>query len=323
MMRKMWSLFVPVVLFGICCNCTNAEEKKIPVKVFEDSLMQVNFAPQIPDSFAIFGEKVDLTNYYMRERFDRELTSFSYWHSQIFLIIKRANKFFPIIEPILKREGVPDDFKYLALIESNLDQRALSPAKAAGLWQILATTGQESGLIVNDDVDERYNIEKATVVACQYLKRTYELTQSWTLAAASYNSGRARVLKQMEVQQTNNYFDMLFGEETNRYVFRIMMAKYVMENPQQFGFMLKKEDLYYMVDADVVRVDTTIDNLTDFAKNYGISYQLLKDANPWLRTNKITNKNQTEFFIRIPKTDDLHFSKDKIKVHNNNWIVNP
>lgn len=322
-MKNKMILFISAAAVCLFLNCTNAEENKYPVKVFEDSLMHYNFAPQIPDSFTIFGETVDLTNYYMRERFDRELTSFSYWHSQMFLVIKRANKFFPIIEPILEREGVPDDFKYLALIESNLDQRALSPAKAAGMWQILATTGQESGLIVNDDVDERYNLEKATIIACQYLKRTYELTQSWALAAASYNSGRARVLKQMEVQQTNNYFDMLFGEETNRYVFRIMMAKFVMENPQNFGFMLKKEDLYYMVDADVVRVDSTINNLTDFAKGYGISYQLLKDANPWLRTNKLTNKNQTEFFIRIPKKEDLHYSKERIKVHNKNWIINP
>ena len=320
---KYFVRFIPFLLMVVLCDCSKAVESKDSVKIYEDSLMQVNYTPQIPKSFCIFGENVDLSNYYLRERFDRELMSFSYWHSQVFLIIKRANKFFPIIEPILKREGVPDDFKYLALIESNLDQRALSPAKAAGIWQILATTGQESGLMVNDDVDERYNLEKATVVACQYLKRTYELTQSWALAAASYNSGRARVLKQMEVQQTNDYFDMLFGEETNRYVFRIMMAKYVMENPQQFGFMMKKEDLYYMVESDVVKVDSTIENLTDFAKSYGITYQLLKDANPWLRSNRILNKEGREYFIKIPKVDDLRYSPESIKVHDKRWIINP
>ena len=311
---------VGVLVFS---TCVAGEEPKKEMKIFEDSVIHLNYAPKIPHSFTIFGEEVDLTNYYLRERFDRELLSFSYWHSQVLLIIKRANKFFPIIEPILKENGVPDDFKYLALIESNLDQRALSPSKAAGIWQLLEATAIESGLVVNEDVDERYNVEKATVAACQYLKRTYELTNSWVLAAASYNSGRARVLRQMNVQKTNNYFDMLFGEETNRYVFRIMLAKYVMENPRDFGFYLKKEDLYYAVETYAVEVDSMVGDLTDFAKSYGINYQLLKDANPWLRTNKITNKEKKQYSIKIPKKDKLSFSLNDLKVHNSNWIINP
>lgn len=315
--------FLCVLFASFFCDCSAEELYSQSSFVYADSVRPHYYTPQVPQSFLIFGEHVDLTNYYLRERFDRELMSFCYWHSQVLLIIKRANKFFPIIEPILKEEGVPEDFKYLAVIESNLDQRALSAAKAAGMWQILATTGQENGLIVNEDVDERYNLEKATVVACRYLKRTYELTGSWALAAASYNSGRARVLRQMEVQQTNDYFDMLFGEETNRYVFRIMMAKFVMEHPQDFGFLLKKEDLYRKVETEKVRVDTTINNLTSFAKDYGISYMLLKDANPWLRSNKLSNKERKEFFIAMPKCESLRYDAEKIQVFDENWVVNP
>lgn len=324
--RKWKAILAFSTILAFCfTNCT-AEEAKgqfWEANVYTDSLKPTHYAPQIPDRYMIFGEEVDLTNCLLRERFDRELMSFAYWHSQVFLIIKRANKYFPVIEPILKEEGVPDDFKYLALIESNLDQRALSPAKAAGMWQILPTTAQENGLIVNEEIDERYNLQKATRIACQFLKRTYELTQSWSLAAASYNCGRARVLRQMETQKTSNYFEMLFGEETNRYVFRIMLAKFVMENPQKFGFLLKKSDLYNELECDVVQVDTMVSNLTDFAKEHNINYQILKEANPWLRTNRITNKERRSFYIQIPRQCALKFDESRIKVHNTQWIVNP
>lgn len=308
---------------GVLLNCT-AEGTYKPSHDSYDNNIQPSFcAPEIPKEAELFGEKIDLQNYYLRERYDRELMSFSFWHSNIFLLIKRANKFFPIIEPILKEQGVPDDFKYLVLIESTLDQRAISPAKAAGMWQILPTTAEEAGLIINDDVDERYNLEKSTVVACKFLKRTYELTNSWSLAAASYNTGRARVLKQIQQQKTNNYYEMLFSEETNRYVFRILMAKNIMENPKQFGFLLKKSDLYSQIDCNVVKVDSTIDNLTDFARGYGITYQLLKDSNPWLRSNRLKNVERREYLIKIPKKEALRFDENKIKVHNKNWVIDP
>jgi len=280
-------------------------------------------APEIPEVAYIFDEKVDLTNYYLRERYDRELLSFNYWHSHIFLMIKRANKFFPIIEPILKAEGVPDDFKYLALIESSFDQRAVSPAKAAGIWQFLADTAREYGLEVTEDVDERYNLEKATVAACRYLKRAHAQTGSWSAAAAAYNTGIGRVTSQMEAQQADNYFDMLLSEETNRYVFRIIVAKQILADPQKYGFYLKKEDLYYFPDYEIVEVDFSIPNLTNFAKNYGSNYQLLKDANPWLRTNKLENKSKKTYQIKIPKEDAVKFNPEKIQVYQKNWVVNP
>ncbi len=321
MMKKLYKIggLAAATIFSLC-ECAADSTPRIGGTPTQEVHYQ---APTIPDGISFCGERVDLTNYYLRERFDRELLSFSYWHSQVFLLIKRANKFFPIIEPILKANGVPDDFKYLALIESNLDQRAQSPAKAVGIWQILPGTGKDAGLVINDDVDERYNVEKATKVACSMLKHTHDASGSWTLAAAAYNTGHARVMRQIDTQQTNNYFDMLFSEETNRYVFRIIMAKYLMEDPQRMGFYLTKEDLYYPVESEVVKVDSTINNLTDFAKERGINYQLLKDANPWLRSNKLPNKEGKEFFIKIPKKEALEFNPQKGEVHQANWVTNP
>ncbi len=320
-MKKLYKIggLAAATIFSLC-ECAADSTPRIGGTPTQEVHYQ---APTIPDGISFCGERVDLTNYYLRERFDRELLSFSYWHSQVFLLIKRANKFFPIIEPILKANGVPDDFKYLALIESNLDQRAQSPAKAVGIWQILPGTGKDAGLVINDDVDERYNVEKATKVACSMLKHTHDASGSWTLAAAAYNTGHARVMRQIDTQQTNNYFDMLFSEETNRYVFRIIMAKYLMEDPQRMGFYLTKEDLYYPVESEVVKVDSTINNLTDFAKERGINYQLLKDANPWLRSNKLPNKEGKEFFIKIPKKEALEFNPQKGEVHQANWVTNP
>ncbi|MCQ2219465.1 MAG: lytic transglycosylase domain-containing protein [Paludibacteraceae bacterium] len=321
-MRRKWSFAVVGVLTAFCMsNCLSSNKDEEENSVFEPREVQQNFAPAMIAKASFCGEPIDLSNYYLKERFDRELLSFSYWHSQVFLMIKRANKLFPIIEPILKKEGIPDDFKYLALIESNLDPRALSPAKAAGIWQILPETGKESGLEVNDDIDERYNLEKATVVACRYLMRTYELTNSWSLAAASYNTGRARVLRQMETQKCTSYFDMLFSEETNRYVFRIILAKMIMEDPGKFGFKLHKSDLYTLPKQTVVKVDTTIDNLTDFAIANGSSYQLLKDANPWLRSNKLPNKSRKQYEIKITRKEDTKIDLKNIKVHNKNWVI--
>jgi hypothetical protein len=321
MKKKSRGLILFFVLFyPFYANCqSDRYEKKHHQADFEVRY----YTTEIPKTAYFCDEKIDLTNYYLRERYDRELLSFSYWHSQLFLMIKRANKFFPIIEPILKSEGIHNDFKYLALIESSLDQRAYSPAKAAGMWQILATTAKEYGLEVTEDVDERYNLEKATAMACQYLKKTYEQTGTWSTAAASYNAGRAGVLSKIKVQQTDNYFDMLFSEETNRYVFRMIIAKQILANPQEYGFFLKKEDLYYTIDCDEIEIDSTITNLTDFAKSYGTSYQILKDLNPWLRTNKLDNKSQKTYCIKVPKKNAVKFDPKKIQVYQDNWVVNP
>ena len=316
-MNKFFLLII--LLFFSFSDCFSEEEKNTGTT----SSLQQYYAPEIPEIAYLCGETINLTNYYLRERYDLELLNFSFWRTQFFLIIKRANKYFPVIESILEAENVPDDFKYLAVVESNLDPRTVSWAEAGGIWQILPETAKEYGLEVSEDVDERYNLEKATVMACKYLKKSYEQTGSWTMAAAAYNTGRGRVLRQIEAQQTNNYFDMLFGEETNRYVFRTILAKQFLSDPQKYGFYLKREDLYSMIDYDIVEVNTSIPNLTDFAKSYGCNYQLLKDANPWLRTDKLTNKNKKIYQIKIPKENAVKFDAKKNRVHQENWVVNP
>ena len=307
----------------LCSQCMIADNNDDNIKSGASCAVdpsQIYIAPSIPQNIEFCGEKLELKNYYMRERFDRELLSFSYFHSSIFLMIKRANRYFPILEKILKEEGIPDDFKYLAVIESCLDQRALSPTKAAGIWQIMEQTGKEAGLVITPDVDERYNLEKATRAACRHLKASYDATGSWTLAAASYNTGRARVMRQIEAQQTRNFFDMQFSEETNRYVYRILLAKYVLEDPSRVGFYLTQNELYFPVETFAVQVDTAIPNLTEFAKSYGLTLQILKDSNAWMRDNSLKKHPGKTFSINVPKKECINLPPSQLPVHNQKWI---
>ncbi len=277
--------------------------------------------PSVPDSIRFAGEEVGLDRWDMYERFDRELTTFCYMHSSTLLLFKRANKIFPQIAPILVAEGVPDDFKYLASIESFLDPRAASPAKAAGLWQMLASTAKEHGLEVNDYVDERYHTIKATKAACSYLKEAYEKYGSWTTAAASYNAGMNRISRFLEKQEQESAFDILLVEETSRYVFRMMALKQVMEQPQQYGFVIADEQLYRRIPTYQVEITTTIENLTDFAKEHGISYRELKEFNPWLRDNKLPNKSGKLYEIEIPLKEKMHYSTCPIETYDKRWTT--
>lgn len=261
--------------------------------------------PQNPD-FA--GEPVPIERSYIRESLDRELLVNTYWQSQTLLFIKRSAKYFPIIEPILKKEGVPDDFKYLALAESALIMRASSPAGATGPWQFMRGAAIDYGLEVNREVDERYHLEKSTEAACRFLKSSYEKFGSWTLAAAAYNAGRSHVLSELDRQKTNNYYDLLLNEETGRYVFRIIAIKEIIQEPEKYGFHVKEEDLYYMPETYTVEVDSSVSNFADFAISYGISYKELKDLNPWLRDNKLTNSRGKPYHIKLPV--DTSFSSN-------------
>lgn len=258
------------------------------------------YALPMPDGLNFAGEEVPVHNPDIKERMDRELLVNTYWQSNSLLLFKRAHKFFPIIEPILKEEGVPDDLKYLAVIESGLTQ-AVSPARATGFWQIMKTTGREYGLEVNDNVDERYNIEKATRVACEYLKKSKKRFGSWTAAAAAYNAGNAGVSRRMDSQNVNSYYDLLLGEETGRYVFRIIALKEIMSNPQKYGFNYGAADLYTPIETYKVSVDTTVTDLVNFAERYGLNYKILKIHNPWLREPHLNNKSRKQYFIEIPK----------------------
>tara|TARA_R110002050_G_scaffold100580_1_gene208213 strand:+ start:174901 stop:175860 length:960 start_codon:yes stop_codon:yes gene_type:complete len=256
-------------------------------------------AIEIPEDLNFAGEKVPFDDPEILERVDREFLVNTYWQSNALLLMKRANKYFPIIEPILAKNGVPDDFKYLAVAESGLEN-LVSPAGAAGFWQIMKTTGREYGLEVNDNVDERYHIEKATEVACDYLKKGKEKFGNWTLAAASYNAGSYGIQKYMNAQDVNAYYDLLLGQETGRYVFRILAIKEILSHPGKYGFDIAKEDMYTQVPTFNVEVDVPVTNFADFAKQYEINYKILKRHNPWLREPHLNNNSRKKYIVEIP-----------------------
>ena len=257
-----------------------------------------------PQGLSFAGEEIPINSPEIWERIDKELLKNTYWQSNTMLFFKKANKYFPIIEPILKKNNIPDDFKYLALIESGLDN-VVSPAGAAGFWQILKTTAREHGLEVNSAIDERYNLEKSTQVACEYLNDAYAKFGSWTMAAASYNMGKSGVRTCMTKQGTNNYYNLHLNSETARYVFRILAVKEIMENPKKYGFMFRAKDLYTMPDYKIIEVDSTITNLSNFAISNGINYKLLKQFNPWLRTFYLPDSSRKKYFLKIPTNTDL------------------
>lgn len=271
------------------------------------TLSQINSIP-VPDRVDFCGETINLDRFDLRERFDREINTFAYLHATTLLYFKRANRYFPVIEPLLKKNGIPDDFKYLCLIESNLDIRALSPANAAGLWQFLESTGKDYGLEINSEVDERYHIEKATEAACRYFKNAFTRYGSWVNVAASYNAGMAKLSSALSVQQVNSALDLLLVSETSRYIFRITAIKQLFENPQLYGFVIRIEDLYPPVSTQRIAVTQTIDDIASFSKQYGLNYMLLKEFNPWLRDNKLTVKQGKIYEIAIPEKEDLYYS---------------
>lgn len=258
------------------------------------------YALPMPEELDFAGESVPLEIPDVYERMDRELLVNTYWQSNTLLLIKRANKYFPVIEPILAEYGVPDDFKYLAVIESSLTN-AVSPAGARGFWQFMESTGKEYGLEINDNVDERYNLEKSTRVAAEYFKKSKERFGNWTLAAAAYNAGNYGVDKQRDRQDVRNYYDLLLGEETGRYVFRILALKEIMENPKKYGFNFRQKDLYPVIPSYEVKVDTPVTDFAKFAKDLGINYKILKIHNPWLREAHLNNKSGKEYILEIPE----------------------
>ncbi len=245
------------------------------------------------------GEEVPTFMADVQERLDKEMITNMNYHTNTTLVIKRANKVFPIIEPILAKYGVPDDFKYLAVIESSL-VNAVSPAGARGVWQFMPATAKEKGMEVSDEVDERYHLEKSTEAACKYLLVAKEKFGSWTLAAASYNGGMNGISKKMDEQQVDNYYDLLLTEETSRYVFRILALKEIMKNSDKYGFRIPNEALYYAIPTKKIVIDSSITDLAKFAKTQGVNYKILKIHNPWLRDKKLTVTTGKKYEIEIP-----------------------
>jgi len=259
------------------------------------------YALKLPSNLDFSEEAVPLDQPDIRERLDKELLVNTYWQSNMMLLLKRANKYFPTIEPILEEEGVPDDFKYLAVIESSLEN-IRSPKGAKGFWQIMPGTAKEYGLEVNSNVDERYHLEKSTRVACAYLKRAKERLGSWTLAAASYNRGMNGIDRLLSKQLSKNYYDLLLNSETSRYVFRILAVKEIMSNPRAYGFIFDAEDLYQPIPVRKIGLDTAIGNIAQFAKEQSINYKILKIHNPWLIQNHLNNRSRKFYEISIPES---------------------
>ncbi len=264
-------------------------------------------AVRLPDKLEFAGEAVPLENIDTRESLDRELLVNTYWHSQTLLFIKKANRYFPVIEKVLKANDVPDDFKYIALAESGLSN-VVSPKQAAGFWQLLEETARDYGLEVSQEVDERYHLEKATEAACGFFKESYEKYGSWTMAAASFNIGRRGIDRQTEKQKQSDYYDLLLNEETARFIFRVLALKLVLLNPEEYGFYVGKNDLYPVIPFDEVKIDSTITDIAEFALMHSTNYKMLKRLNPWLRENTLPGKNNKTYIIKVPAENARKFA---------------
>jgi len=263
---------------------------------------QVDFytSPPPPDSLSFAGEPVPLGYFDVRENLERELLVNTYFHSQTLRYLKLLPRYFSIIEPILIQEEVPIDFKYLALAESGFNARVISPAGAVGIWQFMKGTATDYGLEVTAEVDERYHLGMATHAVCRYLKDSHKKYGNWTLVAASFNGGRRFVDRMMSIQQEQNYYDLLLGEETERYVFRILTLKMIMENPEAYGFHVADNEKYPLWKTTTMEVNKAIPDLALFAKEHGTSYKILKMLNPWLRESFLTNAKGKTYTIQIP-----------------------
>lgn len=264
------------------------------------SRVQEVYGVELPGELDFAGEKVPLDLFDVREAMERELLSNVYFHSQTLRLIKLSGRYFPEIEPLLKKHLVPDDFKYLALAESGLSQ-AVSPAKAVGFWQLLSGTARDYGLEVNAEVDERYSVERSTVAACSYLVDSYEKYGNWTMTAASYNAGRRGMDRQIERQQESNYYDLLLNQETARYLYRVLAFKLILEDPEAYGFHLDEDDYYEPVPYREVEVDSAVSSFVDFARAQETNYKMLKYLNPWLRETYLSNSRAKSYQIRVPE----------------------
>ena len=264
-----------------------------------DQIDHITHDIELPETMEFCGEQVPLHLFYVRERLERELLVNTYRHSTTILQLKRTTRWFPVMEPIMEQYGLPEDFKYLAMIESELTN-AVSPSKAVGFWQFLEGTGKEYNLEINREVDMRYNVEKETVAACKYLKDSYRKFGSWIAAAAAFNCGNGRISRTMDDQRVDSYFDMLLPEETQRYVYRILALKLITENPEKYGFQIGDNGWYRPYEYKTVTVTESIHNLMDFAFEQGTNYKMLKYFNPWLRSNSLTVSAGKSYDIKIP-----------------------
>ncbi len=289
-----------IVFFSI--SGFKSEEIKSNV-IKEEKFFEIK-TPNIPPEISLFGERIPIESFDIYERLEREMIVNTYLHSATLLGLKRAGRWFPVIEPILKKNNIPDDFKYLALAESNLEN-VISSAGATGFWQFMESAGKKYGLEINEQVDERYHVEKSTQAACDYLKEAYEKFGSWTMAAAAYNAGFNGIEKWSNIQQSKNYYNLLLNTETSRYIFRIAALKIIHEKSHEYGFQLKPSEKYQPIKTKEVRLDSSVTSFTEYAGSIGINYKILKYFNPWLRDTKLENKKGKSYTIKIPAEESM------------------
>lgn len=311
-------LIAGIICLTACITIGSNDAEK--VKEERPLVAAITTSPDVPSSITVFGETIDITRYNMHEGFDREISSFTYFHSTTMLLFKRANRVFPIIEPILKEHGIPDDFKYLAVIESHLDPRVSSPARAVGTWQFLESTGKQYGLTITPTVDERCHVAKSTVAACKYLKDAYKRYGDWSNVAASYNGGMGRISGELTKQKEESTYDLWLVQETTRYPYRIMAIKQIFENPYKYGFVLHAKDLYKPIKTREIAVSKDIIDLAEFAKEQKVTYADIKRFNPWLRDRKLNTLGKT-YQLQIPEEDDMYYKRPNTYVHDSRWIV--
>ena len=285
---KLRYFFIAFVLFSQCTMVNSKLTNQTNTQII----------PVRPQSISFAGEVAPLDKHYVLERLDRELLVNNFWHSNSILVLKRAAKYFPIIEPILQENGIPDDFKYLAVIESGLTQ-VTSPVGAEGFWQFMPQTARDFGLEVSGDIDERLNLIKATESAAAYLTVAYAEFGNWTLAAAAYNAGVQRIKTSLGKQQTNSYYDLFLNEETSRYMYRMLATKLIFESPESYGFLIPKAQTYPFPKTKLVKVSTSPIDWVAFAQSQDMSYADLREMNPWIKGYQLSNRNNTEYEIRV------------------------
>jgi hypothetical protein len=286
---------VCVISCGLFINSTPVPQ---PVEVVS---RQYTSPVDIPASIVFAGETIAISNFDVRESLDRELLVNSYFQSQTIMYLKKSRRYFNLIEPILKKNNIPDDFKYLSLAESGFQEKITSPAGAAGLWQLMKKAAIENGLEVSSEVDERYNMEKSTEAACKYLNNAYRQYGNWISVAASYNAGISGIKRQTELQDSKNYFDLLLNDETARYVYRILALKLILENPEKYGFKVTEEEKYPILTCKEIVLTGSVTNFAIYAHNQGINYKILKYFNPWLRQSYLKNPSRKSYLIKIPE----------------------
>jgi len=289
------------VIIGGLFYCSHSEVVKNPGVGSPVVTQKIYFTTvPLPEKLDFAHEPVPLDNFDVRESLDREMLSVANFHSQALLYIKKTNRYFAIIEPILRKNEVPEDFKYLALAESGFLDKIVSPSGAVGIWQFMKSAAIENGLEINDEVDERYHIEKATEAACRFLKNSYALNGSWTLVAATYNAGVSGIGKQEILQNSKSYYDLLLNEETSRYIYRILALKLVIGDPLKYGFKVNEDEKYPIIPVTELKMDGSIRNFAEFARANNINYKLFKQFNPWLKQTYLKNPKKKDYTFKIP-----------------------